>query len=157
MRAPVTGKSKLTNATARKPNLPFISPVPVCTDADWIEERVRSFPTGNVLYPIIHEVAVRHLLLKRYLCSLRTSEQHLKHFQLMLTFLRNAGVTRRLKRCSYFADTVNYLGHVIRPDKFKIENSTIEGIQKLHDPATHTETQSFLGLCNVFRRFISNF
>lgn len=70
--------------------------------------------------------------------------------------------TTRLRRktytekCTYFAETINRLDHVIRPDKFDVAESTTNAFRKIQDPAVQTEIRFFLGLCYVFRRFVRN-
>lgn len=57
----------------------------------------------------------------------------------------------------FFAETINYLNHVIRPGRLEIAKTTTKAIQELQDPTAQTEVRSFLDLCNVFRRFLPNF
>ncbi len=63
----------------------------------------------------------------------------------------------KLKKCSFFGQSVNYLGHTIRPGLLEVANRNTDAIQGFKVPTTQTELRSFLGLCNVYRRFIPNF
>ena len=47
----------------------------------------------------------------------RTTEGHLSNVNEILTILRNAGVTLKLKKCAFFQPRVDYLGHFITPGK----------------------------------------
>lgn len=67
--------------------------------------------------------------------------------------LRNAGVIIKLNKCSFFPN----LGLVLRAGKPEMADSTTEAIHQLQDPTTQTKPRSFPSLCNVFRRFVSNF
>lgn len=46
------------------------------------------------------------------------------------------------------------MGHVISPGKIEVVSNTTESVEGLKKPSTVTELRSFLGLCNVFRRFV---
>lgn len=63
----------------------------------------------------------------------------------------------KLKKCTFFTNTIDYLGHVILLRRLKIASHTADGIKNLQQPSNITQLGSFLGLCNVFRHFVSNF
>eukprot|EP00171_Calliarthron_tuberculosum_P023404 IDg23404t1 len=84
-------------------------------------------------------------------------EEHLRHVKEILSALRKAGLSLKLRKCSFFAPTVSYLGHTIRPGRLEVANKNTKAIQKFKIPTTKTELRSFLGLCNVYRRFVPNF
>lgn len=84
-------------------------------------------------------------------------KEHIKHVQSVLLLLNAAGVTLKLKKCSLFSDEVDYLGHFVKPGKLEVAYRTTEAIKVLKEPSTVTGIKSFLGLCNVFRRFVPNF
>lgn len=85
------------------------------------------------------------------------ADEHICHVDEVLTALRNAGVTTRLDKCTFFTATVNYLGHTVRRGLLVAANKNAAAIQRLSIPTTQTELRSFLGMCNVYRRFIPNF
>ena len=87
----------------------------------------------------------------------KNMDDHVKHVREVLTALRDAGVTLKLKNCEFFKDSVRYLGHVIRPGRLEVDLARIAALNKAQHPRNHTELRSFLGLCNVYRRFIRNF
>ena len=87
----------------------------------------------------------------------KTGEEHIDHVRSVLSLLADAGVTLKLKKCFFFTDKIDYLGHVIRPGKLQIAEHTTDAIRQLQAPTNLTELRSFLGLCNVFRRFVPNF
>jgi hypothetical protein len=45
---------------------------------------------------------------------------HLSHVNEVLTLLRDAGISLKLKKCHFFAETVHYLGHVIRSGRLGV-------------------------------------
>lgn len=70
---------------------------------------------------------------------------------------KKGGGNTKVEKWHLFTDKIDYSGHVIRPGGLKVENYTTDAIRDLKEPTTVTELGSFLGLCNVFRRFVPNF
>jgi RNase H-like domain found in reverse transcriptase/Reverse transcriptase (RNA-dependent DNA polymerase) len=82
---------------------------------------------------------------------------HLAHVAEVLTLLGNAGLSLKLKKCHFFSETVDYLGHVIRPGRLGVAEKKTIALKTAPLPRTQTELRSFLGLCNVYRRFFPQF
>jgi len=75
----------------------------------------------------------------------------------VLTLVKKAGVSLKFPKCQFFQDSCDYLGHTISPGKLQVAKKCKEAIMKAFPPRTVKELQSFLGLCNVYRRFVPNF
>ena len=86
-----------------------------------------------------------------------TVEAHLEHGQELLTLLQAAGVSLKLRKCSFSEISVDCLGHVVRPGKLEVAAKNCESIKQAKASANQTELRSFLGMCNVYRRFVPNF
>jgi hypothetical protein len=84
-------------------------------------------------------------------------EAHMRHVDEVLTLLENSGLSLKLAKCQFFKDTVNYLGHVIRPGRLGVAEKNTEALKSAPMPCTQTEFRSFLGLCNVYRQFVPRF
>jgi hypothetical protein len=84
-------------------------------------------------------------------------EDHYHHVDEVLTTLGKAGLSLKLKKCHFFKDAVDYLGHVIRPGRLEVAEKNTAALQEAKLPKTQTELKSFLGLCNVYRRFVARF
>jgi Reverse transcriptase (RNA-dependent DNA polymerase)/Integrase zinc binding domain len=84
-------------------------------------------------------------------------EAHLARVAEVLTVLCNAGLSLKLQNCRFLAEMVNYLGHVFRPGRLGVAEKNTEALKVAPLPRTQTELRSFLGLCNVYRRFIPRF
>jgi len=76
------------------------------------------------------------------------AESHLSHLKKVFTLLGENGVTLKAKKCHLFSNEVEYLGHVIRPGRISVNEIY---------PKTRTQPRSFLGMCNVYRRFTADF
>ena len=62
-----------------------------------------------------------------------------------------------MKTFKVFSDKVEYLGHVIRPGRLEVDTVNAASLHDAKPPTTRTELRSFLGLCNVYKRFIQDF
>ena len=87
----------------------------------------------------------------------KTFDEHVKHVQAVLTILKRAGISLKLKKCNFFTKAVDYLGHVIKPGRLEVATKNTAAIEGFREPETQTQLKSFLGLCNVYRRFVPNF
>ena len=84
-------------------------------------------------------------------------ETHIRHVDEVLTVLRGAGLSLKLRKCHFFVKSVDYLGHVIRPGLLQVAEKNVDAVRQATPPRTQRQLRSFLGLCNVYRRFVKNF
>ncbi|KAF8761993.1 hypothetical protein RHS01_00042 [Rhizoctonia solani] len=63
----------------------------------------------------------------------------------------------KLLKCHFHVTTVDYLGIVISPDGFSMDQKKIEAVTSWPTPRTVKQVQAFLGFVNYLRRFIPNF
>jgi hypothetical protein len=87
----------------------------------------------------------------------KTPAEHMAHLDAVLHRLYRAGLTLNSKECHFFKETVDYLGHVIRPWQLSVAEKNTAALKVTKHPTTQTELRSFLGLCNVYRRFVRGF
>lgn len=83
-----------------------------------------------------------------------TFEEHTAHVRAVLRLLQTNGVTLRRAKCAFFETEVDHVGHIIRPRKLELSMTTCIALKRALPPTTQTELRSFLGLCNLFRRFV---
>ena len=87
----------------------------------------------------------------------RTTENHLRQVDEILTLLRNAGVTLKLKKCAFSLPRVDYLGHIITPGKLSVATENTKSFTHATFPKNTTELSSFLGARNLYRRFVAGY
>ena len=87
----------------------------------------------------------------------KTVEENVGHFDRDLRLLHDERVTHRLPNCRFFRRTVEYLGHEIKPGRLGVMHAHTRAVRAAHLPAVRTQVRSFVGMCNVFRRFVPNF
>jgi hypothetical protein len=86
-----------------------------------------------------------------------TPAEHMAHLDVVLHRLYRAGLTLNLKKCHFFKETVDYVGHVIRPGQLSVAEKNTETLKNAQHQTTQTDLRSFSGICNVYRRFVRGF
>ena len=87
----------------------------------------------------------------------RSFEEHVRHLEVVLSKLSDAGATLKFAKCHFFRRSVDYLGHKILPHKLQVLQKNVDAIAKAEAPTSKTEVRSFLGMCGVYRRFVPNY
>lgn len=60
----------------------------------------------------------------------KSRREHLDHLRTMLTLLKEAAASLKLKKCWFFEDAVDYLGHVLRPGKLEVASGNLQALEK---------------------------
>jgi hypothetical protein len=87
----------------------------------------------------------------------QNEKEHVAHVDEVLQLLGQAGVSLKLKKCRWFQPKVDYLGHVVMPGKLAIASDGTKSIRGAVFPQGLTQLRSFLGACNVYRKFVEGF
>ncbi|KZS02398.1 Uncharacterized protein APZ42_000578, partial [Daphnia magna] len=83
--------------------------------------------------------------------------EHVLHLREIFGLLERANLKRKLSKCKFLQEKVNYLGHIISAEGVAPDPTKIEAITNYKRPCTVRELQSFLGLASYYRRFIEKF
>ena len=84
-------------------------------------------------------------------------EEHVALVTKVLNTLQINGIKINMRKCSFFADQVSFLGHDISSDGIQKSAEYIEKVKNYPKPTNVTELRQFLGLCNFQRKFINQF
>ena len=84
-------------------------------------------------------------------------EEHLKNLEGVFKRLCGAGLTIKLKKCTFGEQECTYLGHKIGNGGVLPEDAKVQAIRKRAKPRTKKEVRSFLGMLGYYRRFILHF
>ena len=87
----------------------------------------------------------------------RTFEEHLGRLDSVLSRIRNGGLKLKVKKCTFCAPQVKYLGHVVSKDGLRPDESKVSAVSNFPIPQDLTQLRSFLGLIGYYRRFIQDF
>lgn len=81
-------------------------------------------------------------------------DEHIEQLYEILTTLADAGVTLKIPKRHLFQREVEYLGQIFKPGRLEIDRTKVESLRQAQPPKNKTQFSSFLGLFNVYRRFI---
>lgn len=79
---------------------------------------------------------------------------HEDHVREVLRRLRANGLYCKLPKCEFSVTTCEYLGYILSPDGFRMSPDKIDAVTDWPTPRKVKDVQSFLGFCNLYRRFI---
>ena len=54
-------------------------------------------------------------------------------------------------------ESIEYLGYIVKPGQLDVAKKVIYAVQEMLPPPNKTQLRSFLGMCNVYRRFVKDF
>lgn len=84
-------------------------------------------------------------------------EEHKTYLWRVLSLFATAGVTLKLNKFLFFADTIRYFGHEMWSGRLYMFHNRTNSIRVFKDPTTIRKLKSFLSNSNLFRRFVLNF
>ena len=64
----------------------------------------------------------------------RSFEEHVRHLEVVLSKLSDAGATLEFAKCHFFRRSVDYLGHKILPHKLQVLQKNVDAIAKAEAP-----------------------
>jgi hypothetical protein len=87
----------------------------------------------------------------------KTIDEHLEHIKEVFKRLKEVGFHLKLRKCEFFMEQMEFLGHTIDREGIRPNKDKIKAILDMPVPKTKTNVKSFLGLGSYYRRFIKNF
>jgi len=84
-------------------------------------------------------------------------EDHVKHVRLVLSLLIKNGLYAKLEKCEFHVKETTFLGFVVSINGLRMDRNKVRSVLEWPIPKNLKELQSFLGLCNFYRKFIKNF
>ena len=91
------------------------------------------------------------------LIALRTFTEHIEHLEYVLDKLQKGGMTVNWEKSKFLQTEIHFLGFIITPEGIKANPEKVESILKFPEPRNIKQLQSFLGLCNFYRKFQRNY
>ena len=86
-----------------------------------------------------------------------TYEDHLKHLRQVFERFAEFNLKLNPEKCSFFAEKLDYLGYELTTQGLRPGADKIAVVRDFKPPTTVKEIQSFIGLCQYFRRSLKNF
>jgi hypothetical protein len=75
-----------------------------------------------------------------------SEEEHEHHLRMVLQFIRDHHLYSKFSKCSFYQNTIHYLGHFIYEEGIAVDPKNIEAIKGWMTPKNLTEVRSFMGL-----------
>jgi len=75
----------------------------------------------------------------------------------ILSILRRQKLFAKFKKCEFWLEEVEFLGHVISKKGVSVDPSKLEAMVNWARPTNAHEIRSFLGLAGYYRRFVEGF
>jgi hypothetical protein len=88
---------------------------------------------------------------------LSSHELHLQHLKKTFLKCRRYGISLNPKKSNFALKEGKLLGHIFSTNGVKIDPKRVEAIKNLSLPRSKKDIQSFVGIINFIRRFITNF
>lgn len=87
----------------------------------------------------------------------KTFEEHLLHVANVIRIIKENNLKLKSSKCRWFCKSAKVLGHVISNGEVKMDPTKVECVKNRQAPKNIRDLQSFLGLCNYYRRFVKDF
>jgi hypothetical protein len=87
----------------------------------------------------------------------RSWSEHLQHVKLVFHMLRDNKLALKQAKCSFGAEKVAYLGHIISVAGVAMDTSKVEAVEAWPPPRTLWALHGFLGLAGYYRKFIAGY
>lgn len=138
----------------------------ICQGHGSYQFNVLSFGLCNApsTFQELADIVFRDMKWNEILCYLddiiifsETIEEHLLKLQKVFIRLREAGLTLKPNKCEYLKERIYLLGFIITKDGILPDDAKISAIKNFPKPKNVKAVQSFIGLCNYYRKFIKNF
>jgi hypothetical protein len=71
--------------------------------------------------------------------------------------LKAHGLHLHLKKCKFFQESVEYLGHVIYPGGLGVQQAKVEAIACITRPMDVNRVRAFMGWANYYRMYVKGF
>lgn len=108
-----------------------------------------------ILGPEVREFVVNYI--DDLLIASNSVEEHLEHLRKVLEKLRDAQLTINLEKSHFFQGEVKFLGHILTPGGIQADPEKVSAIRNFPVPQKTKHLRAFLGLCNFYRKFCSQY
>ena len=84
----------------------------------------------------------------------KNPEEHAEHVRAVLTRLIEHNFYAKRSKCEFFKDTLKFLAHILSKDGISVDPEKVKALLQWPAPRTVSEIRQFVGLANVFRKFV---
>jgi hypothetical protein len=83
--------------------------------------------------------------------------EHQEYVRKVLQRLRDAGLQADIKKLEFSIIRTKYLGFIVSTEGVEVDPKKITVVKNWQAPTTVKRVQGFLGFCNFYRRFITEY
>ena len=83
-------------------------------------------------------------------------DEHFHNLEEVLVRLRNYGIRVKSSKCTFFQDSMEYLGHKITSEGLHTTTKKVDAVRLAPAPKNQRELRSFLGLLHCYGKFMPN-
>ena len=87
----------------------------------------------------------------------KSNTEHLEHLCKVLNAQRNAGLTLQPKKCQFFRNKIDFLGHTISRKGIETNKEFVSVIESWPIPTNISDLRTFLGKTGYYRKFIKDY
>ena len=91
-----------------------------------------------------------------FIFSDNTIKEHQYHIHLVVDQVRESRMVLNPKKCDFFSERMDCLGHIIDDQGIHADSSKMEQIQNWRTPQSYHDVQRFLGLVQYIQHFMPN-
>lgn len=132
----------------------------------WKKYQFTSVPFGlssspyallKAIHEIMDEINGAYVYMDDIIVFSSTLEEHVTILSQILERFSQHKLKLKTKKSKFLLNQVVYLGFIISSEGLKTDPKKVECIQKFPRPQTVKQVQSFMGICNYYRRYINNY
>ena len=86
-----------------------------------------------------------------------TWEEHCQHVEMILSKSERSNITLKLNKSKLITNQLQFLGFILSENGISTSPEKVEAIQNFNRPRNIRQLQSFLGVCNYYRKFQRNY
>jgi hypothetical protein len=91
------------------------------------------------------------------LIYIKSWEDHVQHVDMVLQLLNDQKLYSKPYKCFFGVNEVEYLGHILSHEGFKVDPNNIKAMMDWPIPKTLKNIRGFLGLIGYFHKFVHNY
>ena len=104
----------------------------------------------------LHGVPRQACLLDDIIVTGRDDDEHLDNVESILGHLSDHGLRVNPTKCTFFADAVEYCGHIVSRHGLRKTDDKIKAINEAPAPQNMSQLRSFLGMVCYYQRFLKD-
>uniref|UniRef100_A0A915DDE5 Reverse transcriptase domain-containing protein n=1 Tax=Ditylenchus dipsaci TaxID=166011 RepID=A0A915DDE5_9BILA len=86
----------------------------------------------------------------------KSADEHRQHLLLLFETIAEYGFKVRMEKCSFFQDSIKYLGQIIDKNGRRPDPKKIEAVVKMPPPTDVPTLRSYLGMVNFYQPYVSD-